>query len=179
MLDHLIRHNEIRDLTANLLSEVCNNVCIEPHLQPITGECLSGATANTQNGARLDIAANGLWGGRTERTYFDVRVFNHHAPSNRQADPSVSYRRHEKEKKRAYEQRIINVEHSSFTPLVMSASGGLGQAAASTYKRLASLLATKWNQPYSSTLSWLRCKLSFSLLRSSIQSIRGSRSSAG
>ena len=32
-----IRHNEIRDLTANLLTEVCNDVCIEPDLQPITG----------------------------------------------------------------------------------------------------------------------------------------------
>ena len=33
-----IRHNEIRDLTATLLSEVCHNVSIEPHLQPMTGE---------------------------------------------------------------------------------------------------------------------------------------------
>ena len=64
-----IRHNEIRDITANLLSEICNNVCIEPHLQPITGEHLTGASANTQDGARLDIVANGLWGGRSERTY--------------------------------------------------------------------------------------------------------------
>ena len=39
------------------------DVCIEPHLQPITGEHLSGASANTQDGARLDIAANGLWSG--------------------------------------------------------------------------------------------------------------------
>ena len=29
-----ICHNEIRDLTAMLLSEVCHNVGIEPHLQP-------------------------------------------------------------------------------------------------------------------------------------------------
>ena len=76
-----IRHNEMRDLTANLLSEVCNDVCIEPHLQPITGEHLSGASANTQDGARLDIAANRLWGGRNERTFFDVRVFKGHTLS--------------------------------------------------------------------------------------------------
>ena len=43
-----IRHNEIRDLTANLLSEVCNDVCTEPHLQPITGEHLSGASEKEQ-----------------------------------------------------------------------------------------------------------------------------------
>ena len=82
-----IRYNEIRDLTANLLSEVCNDDCIEPHLQPITGEHLSGATANLQEGARLDVAANGLWECHYERTYFDVRIFNPHATSNRQPTP--------------------------------------------------------------------------------------------
>ena len=71
-----VRHNEIRDITASLLTEVCNDVCIEPELQPMTGEVLNGSSSNTQDGARLDIAANGFWGGRFERTYFDVRVFN-------------------------------------------------------------------------------------------------------
>ena len=33
-----IRHNEVRDFTANLLSEVCHNVSREPCLQPITQE---------------------------------------------------------------------------------------------------------------------------------------------
>ena len=74
-----LRHNEIRDLTANLLTETCSEVCIEPNLQPVTPEQLSGATANTQDGARLDVSANGVWGGRHEKTYFDVRVFNPHA----------------------------------------------------------------------------------------------------
>ena len=67
-----IRHNEIRDLTTNLLTEVCNDVCTEPELQPITGESLTGASSNVQDGARLDIAANGFWGGRFKRTCFDV-----------------------------------------------------------------------------------------------------------
>ena len=58
----LIRHNEIRDLTATLLTEVCNDVCTEPELQPVTDEELIGATANSQAGARLDSAANGVWG---------------------------------------------------------------------------------------------------------------------
>ena len=68
-----IRHNEIRDLTADLLTEVCSDVHIEPDLQPVEGELLTGLSANVQDGARLDIAANGFWGGRFERTY--VRVF--------------------------------------------------------------------------------------------------------
>ena len=48
-----------------------------------------------------------------------------------------------------------------------------------SYKRLASLLADQWDQPYSTTMNWLRCTLSFCLLRSSIQCIRGARSSIG
>ena len=93
-----IRHNEIRDLTAELLSEVCHSVSIEPHLQPLGGETLRGASANIQDGARLDIAANGFWGGRFERAFFDVRVFNPHAPTNRQPQLSSCYRRHENAK---------------------------------------------------------------------------------
>ena len=64
-----IRHNEIRNLTA---TEVCHDVCIEPGLQPVSNETLTGASANRQDGARLDIAANGFWGGTFERT----RIFH-------------------------------------------------------------------------------------------------------
>ena len=49
-----------------------------------------GATSNAQDGARLDIVANGFWGGRFERTYFDVRVFNPHAPSHSQSSATAS-----------------------------------------------------------------------------------------
>eukprot|EP00731_Ephydatia_muelleri_P023412 Em0015g995a len=130
-----IRHNEIRDLTAALLSEVCHNVSTEPHLQPTTGEVMSGLSANIQDGARLDIAADGFWGSR-----------------------------HENEKKRKYDQHIREVEHASFTPLILSCTGGLGPQATTSYKRLASLLSTKWNQAYSLTIMWLRCRLAYSLL---------------
>ena len=58
-----IRHNEVRDITASLLTEVCHDVLIEPHLQPITGELMSHRMANTEDQSRLDIAASGFWGG--------------------------------------------------------------------------------------------------------------------
>ena len=35
-----MRHNELHDFIASLLSEVCHNVCVEPPLQPLTGETL-------------------------------------------------------------------------------------------------------------------------------------------
>lgn len=174
-----LRHNEIRDLTARLLTEVCNDVQVEPELQEITTEALSGRSANTTNGARLDVAASGFWGGRRERTLVDVRVFNPFAPSNSNTTLDRCFTKHEREKARAYEQRVREVEHATFVPLVMSATGGLAKQATNFYKRLASLLADKWEQPYSTTLYWLRCSLSFSLLRSAIQCIRGARSSRG
>ena len=93
-----IRHIEIRDLTANLLTEVCSVVYIEPHLQPTTPNQLSGATANSQDEASLNVFANGVWGGRFEKTYFDVQVFNPHAPSNKNQTPSACYRKHKREK---------------------------------------------------------------------------------
>ena len=74
--------------------------------------------------------------------------------------------------KRAYESRIREVEHSTFTPLVFSANGGMGHEAIMFYKRLASLLSEKWKEPYASVLGWVRCRLSFCLLRSAIQSER-------
>ena len=173
-----LRHNEVRDLTATLMTEVCHEVCVEPHLQPLTGETLVGASAIGADGARLDVAAKGFWGGRHERAFFDIRVFNPHAQSNHQPIPTC-YRRHENTKKRAHEQRVREVEHGSFTPLVLSLTGGMGSAATVCYKRLASLIAQKRDQPYSRTMAWVRCSLSFALLRSSIQCIRGARSSIG
>ena len=173
-----IRHND-SDLTAALLTEVCHDVCIEPELQPISEETLSGSTSNAQDGARLDIAANGVWGGTFERT-FDVRVFNPHAPSNRTTLLSTCYKKHGRIKKRAYEQRIREVEHATFTPLMLSATGGLAKEANVFYKCLAYMLAYKWDHSCSSTLCWLRCRLAFSLLQvSSIQCIRGARSKCG
>ena len=65
-----LRHNEIRDLTATLLTEVCSQVCTEPELQPVhKPDEFHLSTSNTQEGACLDIAMNGFWGSRSERFY--------------------------------------------------------------------------------------------------------------
>ena len=58
-----IRHNEIRNMTVTLLTEVCHDVCIEPGLQRVPSDSLTGATANHQDGALLHIAASGFGGG--------------------------------------------------------------------------------------------------------------------
>ena len=172
-----IRHNEIRDVTADLLSEVCHNVGIEPSLQPVTGEILSYRSANREDGARLDVVAESFWGRNRQRAFFDVRVFNPFAQSLRNTPLPQCYRQNELQKKRAYDQRVREIEHGSFSALVFSTTGGMGTTATTVYKRLASMIANKHNKTYSKTIHWLRCRLSFSLLRSAIMCLRGSRSS--
>ena len=98
-----VRHNEVRDITATLLTEVCHGVTTEPHLQPLSGESLSHRSAITEDGARLDVAMYGFWGGRFEKAFVDVRVFNPSAQSNRHGPLSSVYRKHEQEKRRHYD----------------------------------------------------------------------------
>ena len=70
-----VRHNDMRDFTASLLTEVCTDVCIEPPLQALTGELLSHETSNSEDVARLDVSAQGFWGDRHQRAFFDVHRY--------------------------------------------------------------------------------------------------------
>ena len=173
------RHNEIRDLLATLISEVCFNTAIEPLLQPLTGETFRRQATTTDDEARLDIRARGFWGNQAENTFFDVNIFNPNAPSNRTSSLSSCYRRHERAKRNKYEERILEVERASFTPLVFNTSGGASPLTTTFLKHLASLLAEKRDLSYSTVLGWLRARLNFSLLRAAITCIRGSRSKVG
>ena len=80
-------------------------------------------STNTQDEARLDIVATGLHS-VFERTFFDVRVTHPSCESQIHKPLSQVYQDHEREKKRAYEERIIESEKGSFTPLVFTTSGG-------------------------------------------------------
>ena len=73
--------NEIRDVFANLMDDVCHDVQIEPKLQSLDGEIFSSNSTTTDDDARLDIKATGLWGSRFNCTFFDVKIFNPHAKS--------------------------------------------------------------------------------------------------
>ena len=140
----------------------------------ISGEQLTLQSAN-RDGARLDIAADDFWGGDRNRAFFDVRVFSPFAQSHRNTSLSQCYMKNERDKRRVYDQRIREVEHGSFSPLVFPQQEEWDQQP--VYKRIASMLSQKYDQAYSKTLHWIRCKLSYSLLRSAIMCLRGVRSS--
>ena len=72
---------------------------------------------------------------------------------------------------------FVKLNTDVFTPLVFSTTGGMGREAATFYKRLADKIARKEGKNVPTVMGWLRCRLSFAILRSAILCIRGSRSS--
>ena len=117
-----MRHNSLRNTEAKLMSVVCRDVQVEPELLPTAQE----VHGNTADRARLDIAARGVWSPQ-ERTFFDVRVTYPNANSNMNKSLADVYRSNELQKKNCYNDRILNVEKSSFTPLVFTTTGGMGK----------------------------------------------------
>ena len=66
---------------------------------------------------------------------------NTFASSNRTQGLSSTHQCHEREERRSYEHRIREVENGSFTPLVFTATGGMGKTAQTTCKKLVLMLA--------------------------------------
>ena len=151
----------------------------EPLLQPLSGETLTYAAANVGRWCSFGYFCSWVLGqSAPPKSIFDVKVFNLNVSSYRGSQVSSLYRRFEKDKRRRYEQRIREVEMASFTPLVLSTSGGMSGCTNVFYKRLAYLLSLK-KLEYGNVMAWLRCHLSFSLLRSAIACLRGARSHRG
>ena len=169
-----MRHNEVRDITAKLLTEICKDVKVEPLLLELSGETLS-RTSNHSKEARLDISALGFWIPR-QRVFFDVRVFDLNAQRYRNSDIKKCFQKNEEEKKRAYNERVLEVENATFTPLVFSANGGMGRECKKFYQRLAEMIADKRGISTSIASAFVRTRISFSLLRSMLICLRGSRS---
>ena len=122
----------------------------------------------------MDIKAGGFRSVRRhECAFFDVRVFHRHARSYRHRTIQQTFRTHEQEKRRAYETRMRQVDGGSFMHLVFTTAGGAGPAASvflkhlgskiAEKKHLGSKIAEKKDAPYSQTIGWLRCRLSFAL----------------
>ena len=68
-------HNEIRDITAQWLVEVCTDVEIELQLQSLSGKIILPRMANKQGDARLDVRAKGFWR-RQQDAFFDIWGFS-------------------------------------------------------------------------------------------------------
>lgn len=140
-------------------------------MQPVTGDQLTHRSANQGDGARLDIVPESFWGGDHQCGFFNVRVFNPFAHSYRNTTLTIG-----RIKRRAYDERVREIEHGSFSPLVFTTSSGMGTTAAVVYKRIASAIVEKHDKPFSKVIHWIHCRLNFSLPRSAIMCLRGSHS---
>ena len=167
-----MRHNRIRDLEAELMREVCHDVKVEPELLPLDSEV--DRAGNVAEKARLDVSGIGVWGSY-ERSFLDVRIIHPNAPSYMDKPIEKVYEIHEKEKKRMYNERVIQVEKGSFTPIVMSTFGGMGVEAKKYHKRIATLISEKRGERYSDVINFLRTRMRFSILRSVLTAVRGVR----
>ena len=117
------RHDGIRNLLTTFIDKISNNVEIEPRLQPLDNERFHLRSAVTSSEARLDIKAGGFWA-RGITAFFDVRVTHVNSKCYQSKPTSEVFKEQGEEKKRKYQQRVLDVEIGSFTPLVFGTNSG-------------------------------------------------------
>ena len=100
------------------------------------------------------------------------------AQSNSSKTIEQMYEAHENEKKRAYNARILQIEKGTFSPIVFSCTGGVGKEAARFLKQLALLWSRKKGEEYSDSISYIRKRYCFDIIRTCVLSFRGERKSS-
>ena len=154
---------------------MCRIVETEPLLQALDNEVFNLQSTVTSREARLDMKkAGGFWTPAVT-AFFDVRVTHVNSRSNKGKYTATIFKEQENEKKRKYNQRVMDVEMGTFTPLVFGTNGGMGLDCQNFLRTLANKLSTKNDEPYASVISWLRIQLSFAILRTVHRCVRGSR----
>ena len=127
---------------------------------------------NSSEKARLDVSAVGIWS-PMERTFLNVRVVHPNSPSYMGKDVNTIYKLNENEKKRNYNQRIIQVERATFTPLVFSTSGGMAPECTKYHRKIAEKIVMKTKEDYAQVINHLMMRLLFTLLWSTLIAVRG------
>lgn len=172
-----MRHNNVRDLWAELCKKVHRNVYIEPTLAPIPPDIqFKNKSTSTEAGARSDVLCRGFYTEEgMQNNHFDINVYNAFAPSTKRATVEQTFKAHEMKKCLTYCDRINIVDQGSFTPLVMSNLGGMGKEMEVALSRLASKIADRKNEVYADVIRNLRLHFSYCLAKVSLITLRGSR----
>ncbi len=170
----ILRHNSLCRVISELLVEAkCSDVVLEPVLQDLSGELLPSGS-NTSPNARLDVSCRSFWS-PLDKVFTDVRIFHAQAPSNAKMTIKNMYEYHEGRKKAEYNRRVMDVEKGCFTPIVFSTTGGMGVEAQRFFKRTAEKIAMKEDIPYSQVISFVRRRLRFDLVKTTLIALRGYR----
>ena len=155
------RHNEVSDCLGDISSEVWPSVIKEPIVR-------EADPSSNDVGLRLDLGVRRVWSPQTE-ALFDICIIDTDAPSYKHRTPEAVL-----ESARIY-QKAVEDRCGQFTPFVVSVDGLLHREANHFMKCIAASLATKWEKSYSETVSFVRTRLSFAILRSASLCLRGSR----
>ena len=163
-------------MESRLLQIVCRDVECEPGLQVIDSSAKTTypKSAIVADDARVDVRARGFWR-QGQNAFFDVRVTNINCDSQRNSQISTILSNHEQEKKREYNRRVMEVEQGSFTPLVFTTTGVMGYECSKFHKALAEKLSEKRGERYEDVMRYLRVKISFLAIKSTLLCLRGSR----
>ena len=108
------------------MSKVFNDTEIEPKLTLLSREELQDTTSNNSNKAIVDIRNWGFWE-KGQQALFDLWVFDPNACHYRNKSLQRCYARNEQENRRAYNERILQIEHGIFKPLLFSINGSMGR----------------------------------------------------
>ena len=117
-------------------------------MQTLEGEIINGLTGVN---AKPDVRARGFWR-EGQNDFLNVRITNTSSESQRHLTSENIFTKHEREKKRQYNNRIMNVEHGTFTPLVFSVNGGMAKECLKFHKFVAEKIANKSGCRYEKVL---------------------------
>ena len=103
-----------------------------------------------------------------------MHVVNTDANSHLAKTPEKCLQEAERTKKKMYLEACLQQRRHLY-PFVASINGMLGEESTATLKRIASLLATKWRQPYLRTCIYVNSGFVITLVQATHRLIRGLR----
>eukprot|EP00919_Chromeraceae_sp_WS-2016_P015962 GHVR01037930.1.p1 GENE.GHVR01037930.1~~GHVR01037930.1.p1 ORF type:complete len:400 (+),score=44.96 GHVR01037930.1:2-1201(+) len=158
------RHNEVRDVIADLLSSTYNQV---------QKEVIISEASHPHKALVADIKARGVWHPQTD-TMLDLSILNTDAPSHLKVDPDKVIVKHAKDKKKQYQQAYFN-KRCTFTPLMFSVDGATDKDTAHFLCHIARRLNEKINCTYQVAIHWIRTRISLALIRATSGCIRNTK----
>ncbi|EJK64689.1 hypothetical protein THAOC_14553 [Thalassiosira oceanica] len=185
-----MRHDDCRDEFGDIASKATtpSRVTTEPLIhyggnEPVTRQANGASnTSNNNNSStrggeeRGDLAIHGFVQ-RSKTAILDFVITDTDAPSYGHQPSKKVLEKAAKRKKDKYLE-ACRERRRDFIPMAYSVDGLAGKEARAAEKRLASLLASKWDRPYSEMACFVKTRMSLSIVRSISMLLRGSRSSA-
>eukprot|EP00919_Chromeraceae_sp_WS-2016_P035024 GHVR01082977.1.p1 GENE.GHVR01082977.1~~GHVR01082977.1.p1 ORF type:complete len:190 (+),score=34.15 GHVR01082977.1:839-1408(+) len=147
----LRRHNEMRDVLAELFTSVFPSVQTEVIVQDAI------VTPPKKNALVGDIKARGVSERQTD-TIFDVSVIDTDAPSHRDKDPIKVLNRYSDDKKKKYQQACD--ARRAFIPLIFALEGTTSTDTQHFLCHLAKSLANKRCIEYADAIALVRSRVS-------------------